>query len=256
VKAILLLLSGLCAAVVVFLGGLLVSAHVIAEPAPHQFAHLDTPDLWTLQPVKIDQSKQAYERVPGPVLVADVPGSDAPKSLAIRKSLAFGPNAADPALTSSTDKAASDVPSVANAVKTVSVDTAQADWCFARYRSYRVEDNSYQPYAGGPRRQCEAPGMATSTQASSVAQVEAQPVSASGNEGVTTQNAAISSDRDQDASVQMSAMNSADMSATHADISDTHAEWCMARYRSYRAGDNSYQPFDGGPRKSCQSPFG
>ncbi|MFI0849736.1 BA14K family protein [Mesorhizobium sp. IMUNJ 23232] len=27
--------------------------------------------------------------------------------------------------------------------------------CFARYRSYRPEDNSYQPYRGGPRRQCD-----------------------------------------------------------------------------------------------------
>lgn len=27
--------------------------------------------------------------------------------------------------------------------------------CFARYRSYRPDDNSYQPYGGGPRRQCE-----------------------------------------------------------------------------------------------------
>ncbi|WP_245318290.1 MULTISPECIES: BA14K family protein [unclassified Mesorhizobium] len=27
--------------------------------------------------------------------------------------------------------------------------------CFSRYRSYRPEDNSYQPYSGGPRRQCE-----------------------------------------------------------------------------------------------------
>ncbi|WP_214476041.1 BA14K family protein [Mesorhizobium sp. dw_380] len=27
--------------------------------------------------------------------------------------------------------------------------------CFSRYRSYRPEDNSYQPYFGGPRRQCE-----------------------------------------------------------------------------------------------------
>lgn len=26
--------------------------------------------------------------------------------------------------------------------------------CFDRYRSYRPEDNSYQPYGGGPRRQC------------------------------------------------------------------------------------------------------
>ncbi len=29
------------------------------------------------------------------------------------------------------------------------------DYCFSRYRSYRVADNSYQPYGGGPRRQCE-----------------------------------------------------------------------------------------------------
>ena len=27
--------------------------------------------------------------------------------------------------------------------------------CFDRYRSYRPEDNSYQPFGGGPRRQCE-----------------------------------------------------------------------------------------------------
>jgi hypothetical protein len=26
--------------------------------------------------------------------------------------------------------------------------------CFSRYRSYRVEDNTYQPYDGGTRRQC------------------------------------------------------------------------------------------------------
>lgn len=26
--------------------------------------------------------------------------------------------------------------------------------CFSRYRSYRPEDNTYQPYSGGPRRQC------------------------------------------------------------------------------------------------------
>ena len=27
--------------------------------------------------------------------------------------------------------------------------------CFDRYRSYRPEDNTYQPYGGGPRQQCE-----------------------------------------------------------------------------------------------------
>lgn len=29
------------------------------------------------------------------------------------------------------------------------------DYCFSRYRSYRPEDNTYQTYSGGPRRQCQ-----------------------------------------------------------------------------------------------------
>ncbi|MER9869926.1 BA14K family protein [Mesorhizobium sp. M0136] len=28
-------------------------------------------------------------------------------------------------------------------------------YCFSRYRSYRPADNTYQPYSGGPRSQCE-----------------------------------------------------------------------------------------------------
>lgn len=34
-------------------------------------------------------------------------------------------------------------------------DTDHVASCFSRYRSYRPDDNSYQPYSGGPRRQCE-----------------------------------------------------------------------------------------------------
>ncbi len=37
----------------------------------------------------------------------------------------------------------------------VDMSPAHIDDCFRRYRSYRVEDNSYQPYGGGPRRQCQ-----------------------------------------------------------------------------------------------------
>lgn len=33
-----------------------------------------------------------------------------------------------------------------------------------------------------------------------------------------------------------------------------HAEWCSTRYRSYRASDDTFQPFDG-PRRPCVSPF-
>ncbi|MBB2974248.1 BA14K family protein [Mesorhizobium sp. RMAD-H1] len=33
-----------------------------------------------------------------------------------------------------------------------------------------------------------------------------------------------------------------------------HVEWCFDHYRSYRAYDNTYQPYDG-PREQCWSPY-
>ena len=33
-----------------------------------------------------------------------------------------------------------------------------------------------------------------------------------------------------------------------------HVSWCANRYRSYRAYDNTYQPYDG-PRRQCYSPY-
>ena len=35
----------------------------------------------------------------------------------------------------------------------------------------------------------------------------------------------------------------------------SHTRWCANRYRSYRAYDNSYQPYNG-PRRQCVSPYG
>ncbi len=35
---------------------------------------------------------------------------------------------------------------------------------------------------------------------------------------------------------------------------NTHVSWCYNRYRSYRAYDNTYQPYDG-PRRQCYSPY-
>jgi hypothetical protein len=34
-----------------------------------------------------------------------------------------------------------------------------------------------------------------------------------------------------------------------------HEQWCYARYRSYRAWDNTFQPYSG-PRRQCNSPYG
>ncbi|WP_011580836.1 MULTISPECIES: BA14K family protein [Chelativorans] len=37
-------------------------------------------------------------------------------------------------------------------------------------------------------------------------------------------------------------------------LSAAHVNWCYARYRSYRASDNTFQPYNG-PRRVCVSPY-
>ena len=36
--------------------------------------------------------------------------------------------------------------------------------------------------------------------------------------------------------------------------SNAHVRWCQNRYRSYRASDNTFQPYNG-PRRPCWSPY-
>jgi hypothetical protein len=35
---------------------------------------------------------------------------------------------------------------------------------------------------------------------------------------------------------------------------DAHVQWCYGRYRSYRASDNTFQPYYG-PRQQCYSRY-
>ncbi len=42
----------------------------------------------------------------------------------------------------------------ADANESINLTQEHISYCFSRYRSYRPEDNSYQPYSGGPRQQC------------------------------------------------------------------------------------------------------
>jgi|ThiBio_1000_plan_1041568.scaffolds.fasta_scaffold00283_23 hypothetical protein len=42
-----------------------------------------------------------------------------------------------------------------NEMPEAAVDTEHIQSCFDRYQSYRPEDNTYQPYGGVPREQCE-----------------------------------------------------------------------------------------------------
>ncbi|RWX78409.1 BA14K family protein [Neorhizobium lilium] len=237
-KAFMLLLGSLVVVVAIFLGGVYITANMIAEPEPHKFAHIDTPDLWTSRPVKVDGAKQTYERLPSLPIIASIPASDLPEPRNANGNVHTA-SLVDNTVTSAANTGVEGDDAAASQPGT-KIDPAHADWCFARYRSYRVEDNTYQPFSGGSRRQCEEPG-------SSVAQSVSN---ASTNAEPQQEQTMASADL---VSVPASAGAARDIQASG---QPNHAEWCQGRYRSYRVEDNSYQPLDGGPRRNCQSPFG
>lgn len=43
-------------------------------------------------------------------------------------------------------------------------------------------------------------------------------------------------------------------SASASSYGSAHVQWCYDRYRSYRASDNTFQPYNG-PRQQCYSPY-
>jgi predicted GNAT superfamily acetyltransferase len=44
------------------------------------------------------------------------------------------------------------------------------------------------------------------------------------------------------------------LGAPRAHAGNAHVNWCYSRYRSYRAFDNTFQPYHG-PRRACYSPY-
>ncbi|MBE7185454.1 MAG: BA14K family protein [Methylobacterium mesophilicum] len=45
-----------------------------------------------------------------------------------------------------------------------------------------------------------------------------------------------------------------DANRNRASAGSAHVQWCANRYRSYRASDNTFQPYNG-PRQQCRSPY-
>ncbi len=146
-KPILLLLGSLVLLVLVFLSGVIITANVIAEPEPHKFAHMDTPDLWTSQPKAVDTASQNYQRLPTATPPASV-AAETQTTPAVQQTAAGA--AVDHTMTASIDpQQPGSVPQPQEQRKAM-VEPRHADWCYTRYKSYRIEDNSYQPLSGGP----------------------------------------------------------------------------------------------------------
>ncbi|MDM9628145.1 BA14K family protein [Rhizobium sp. S152] len=193
-KTIASITFGIASAVGACIAAASVASIVVADAPSQRLTSISGPDLWTATPVKIDRSAQTFERLP-PVLssyAVNAPASPLhpERALANATSTSTAISAPQTAFSSdhmtwcagqyrSYDPATNSYRSfsgetrscvspfdgaepVANAavsepsVAPSSVDAAMASWCSARYKSYRAEDNSYQPY-DGPRRVCEGP---------------------------------------------------------------------------------------------------
>jgi hypothetical protein len=154
-KPVLELLAASALSLGLVIGGVVVASAMLSheKEQPHEFTGLDIRDLWTSKPVQIDRSAQNLERLP-PRYANTVVMT----------------GAAEPVRQTASDTAIED-PS-ARASQTVLGSTAsisdegssfvsealaplQLGWCSERYRSYDPSDNSYQPFGGGPRRQCQ-----------------------------------------------------------------------------------------------------
>lgn len=118
--------------VIILFCGFAVAASIDAPYRPHHFKHLDA-SIWSDTPQRVDQKGETYER-----LAAVTPAERRSQTIAIR----------DPVDRQTADEAPS-LPMVTDPIR-----EGEAA-CEQRYRSYRPQDNSYQPFAGGPRRQCE-----------------------------------------------------------------------------------------------------
>ncbi|NKK36384.1 BA14K family protein [Rhizobium leguminosarum bv. viciae] len=183
-KAIASVVFGILSSVGACVAAASVASYVVADSEPHAFNELAARDLWTTTPVKVDPRQQHYERIP-PLYSSYVTEASASVASTARPDSARPPaelqtpqprlsaahlawcgehyRSFDPA-TNSYRSYSGEIrecispfqPTVAEADEGVGskVNAEAAARCAARYKSYRPEDNTYQPWEG-PRRSCD-----------------------------------------------------------------------------------------------------
>ena len=147
-KSLLSLILGVGLAVFLFICLLAGVTWALSMKGQHRFANLDEKPLWTSRPVRVDPASQSLVRL----AAAPVPPAfqamavDIPEHEEAEIRMASTPTPDEPGVDDT----------ITGAIGTDRMidlaGTPHAEWCFRQYRSYRAEDDSYQPY-GGPRRQ-------------------------------------------------------------------------------------------------------
>lgn len=235
-KTIAALIAGLLLSVATYLGGVVTGATFSHGTTQLKPQNMDTASLWTSEPMLVHRERQVLTRLPA----RRQPGTETvttTNKAGIEGNVAYSPR-------NGTNLPGADAQGGVDDMTTGAIEPSQTvdpsqqahiEWCSRRYASYRPADDTYKPYSGGWRR-CVSPKLdivATETGLDSTAATAQQPSEVTGNES--------------QAEVQAASYNEPSI------VDDgAHARSCASRYHSYDAGDNTYQPYDGGPRRQCK----
>ena len=214
---------GLCAA------GVAVASYVSQQSEVSHFADSDQPPLWTSKPKVVDTAAQQLVRLPARLSSYAVADLERQKNNPPTRQVArFNMKNSDGSIVdygtttaSVTDEPYSDEEALRADLQENQLADAHIAWCSERYRSYDVTTDSYRSFSGEIRN-CESPVADTPS---------VTHVASNGDDAAPHAAADIGNGYTQ-----------------------AHYDWCGNRYRSYRAEDNSYQPY-AGTRTQCQSPY-
>lgn len=228
-KIFVAMLSGFALGLATFGGGFVAAIVFLnAEPVPVRSPYNAAAGVWTREPVRVDTAEQDLARLP------DRPSTDSSDAEVQDEAGAEGSVFAseEESLVDATTTAAvsEETTSQPEQQPDSAVLAAHVEWCSERYRSYRRGSNTYTPYSGGQRK-CVSPfSDALSPTINLGEDLGHLKESGEGSLAGLVRGDAALEDRH----------------------SREHIKSCMARYRSYRPEDNTYQPYGGGPRRQCR----
>lgn len=281
-KALLGIAGGFVLTLAVFASGLAFATWMLAaKPVRQATPTIGVSELWTKDAQPVDPQKQNLERIPAqqaaPAKAGGEPAPGEPAKAGGATQAAAQAATAQPWLQPLPGVSAPGQPAPdanapqqpAPADQQAQLPVAHLQWCATRYRSYRPDENSYRSYSG-ELRPCISPYYDPGDRTASTGQSDQ-----TSDQGANDRQAATAGDRINEANDDQAEMQgyapsgdgyattyggppeeiSPEAEAAQASgrpVSGDHVDYCFSRYRSYDPRDNSYQPFDGGPRRQCE----
>jgi hypothetical protein len=281
VKAWLGIAGGFVLTLAVFASGLAFATWMLAaKPVRQATPTIGVSELWTKDAQPVDPQKQNLERIPAQqAATATAASSSKPiktASGATQASALAAPAPAQPPQSGvsaptqpAADANAARQPAPADQQAERQLPVAHLQWCAARYRSYRPAENSYRSYSG-ELRPCISPYYDLGDRTASTGQSERGGDQAKERAGVNDRQTATAEITDDQAEMEGYAPSGGGYATTYGAppeeispeaeaaqasgraVRGDHVDYCFSRYRSYDPQDNTYQPFDGGPRRQCE----